>query len=141
MGLSDALHVGGTAQRTTIDHDRDLLLGGRCPNCGATAWPRRAVCQACGTAPMEELELARRGRLLAWTTVWVARPPLEAPYTLCQVQLEEGGPRIFGHLRDARDAELAVDVVVEIHAAAESDAVPPFWFEPAEKSQTPGADQ
>jgi uncharacterized OB-fold protein len=48
--------------------DEPRLLGGRCGSCGTTTFPRQSGCPRCGAQPLEEVLLARRGRLWAWTT-------------------------------------------------------------------------
>ncbi|WP_041775867.1 OB-fold domain-containing protein [Blastococcus saxobsidens] len=75
-------------------------------------------------------EFANRGRILSYTTVWVARPGLAPPYTLGQIQLDDDGPLVFGHIRELGDGT-RVPVPVRMVVADTDDAVPPFWFEPA----------
>jgi len=44
------------------------LIGSRCSECSAATFPAQARCPRCGKATMEELNLPRRGTLVAWTT-------------------------------------------------------------------------
>lgn len=130
MGLTDAVDGISAASRPRIDRERRRLVGSCCRSCGATSWPGRAVCHRCGKAELEEAVFAAAGTLLTYTTVWVGRPGLEPPYTLGQVKLD-GGPLVFAHVRGLAEGAV-VPLPVELVLATE-DAVPPFWFEPAEK--------
>ncbi len=72
------------------------LLGSRCPRCGATAFPRRAVCIRCHGAP-EPLRLSGAGTVHAWSPL--ANPPdgfAGALHYGC-IDLEEG-PRVLAIL-------------------------------------------
>ncbi|BBZ24286.1 Zn-ribbon domain-containing OB-fold protein [Mycolicibacter hiberniae] len=54
------------------------LLGGRCQDCGDTAFPRRDSCGSCGADGVVEAQLAIRGTLWSWT---IQRfPPPSPPY-------------------------------------------------------------
>jgi uncharacterized OB-fold protein len=131
MGLSRALDMPGSAQRPRLDREAGVLVGSRCEHCGATSWPARAICHHCGVPTTGLERFAPRGSLLTHTEVWTARPGLEVPYRLAQVQLDDG-PAIFCHVRalaPGRPVPLPVRLVV----AADDAAVPPFWFEPEEE--------
>ena len=123
------LEVPGTRDRRRLDPVAGCLVGSRCADCSMTSWPRRAVCQRCGAAPMDEAAFAPTGKLLSFTTVWVARPGLEPPYTLAQVKLDEDGPAVFAHVRSL-PSDARVDLPVRTVIAEEPSAVPPYWFEP-----------
>jgi uncharacterized OB-fold protein len=128
MELRAALEMPLTGERPRLDHGLQCLVGSRCGNCGALSWPARAVCNRCGSAAIEQARLARSGALLTYTQVWVQRPGLEPPYTLGQVQLDDG-PLVFTHVRGLAEGSrvpLPVEVVV-----GEEGAVPAFWVEPA----------
>ena len=124
-GLSLALDVVPTVERTRFDRGTQRLIGGECLECGAQMWPRRAVCYRCGNARVEETPLPRCGRLVTWTEVWVPVEGLEPPYVVGLVEL--GALQIFGHVRhldDAAQEPLDVDVRID------PDQQPPYWFEP-----------
>jgi len=81
-----------------IDDGIVRLHGSRCPRCGATAFPRRAVCIQCGGAP-EPLRLSGAGTVHAWTLL--ANPPdgfAGARHYGC-IDLDEG-PRVLCILGD-----------------------------------------
>lgn len=133
MGLSAALDLPGTAQRPRVDREAGTLVGSVCANCGASSWPARAVCHACGRAAMALRPLSPRGTLITHTEVWTPRPGLEVPYRLAQVRLQDG-PTIFCHVRGLRAGQ-AVPLPVHLVLAEVEDAVPPFWFEPDTEAQ------
>jgi uncharacterized OB-fold protein len=70
---------------------KPVLLGSRCPNCGASYFPERRICIACGHKDLEETSLSQRGKL--WTyTIARQTPPgswIEAPYAIGVVELPE----------------------------------------------------
>jgi uncharacterized OB-fold protein len=70
---------------------KPVLLGSRCPNCGAYYFPKRHICIACGHEGLDEAELSGRGKV--WTyTIAGQTPPgslVEAPYALAVVELPE----------------------------------------------------
>jgi uncharacterized OB-fold protein len=53
------------------------LIGSKCGSCGATAFPVQPRCPRCSAGEMSELQLPRRGTLVAWTTQGF---PPGAPY-------------------------------------------------------------
>lgn len=82
---------------------------------------------------MVEAAFGPAGSLLSFTTVWVERPGIEAPYTLAQVKLEDG-PLVFAHVRNlAGDAR--VPFPVRLVVVAEEATFPPFWVEPEADQQ------
>jgi uncharacterized protein len=130
MGLSRALEATPSLQRKRFDSERERLIGSRCESCGTVSWPARAICHHCGSADCVELVLSAEGSLVTYTTVWVARPNIPAPYTLGQVDLPEE-VRVFVHVHGITDG-IVVPTPVRLVRAEDDDAVPPFWFEPTE---------
>lgn len=129
MGLADSVILPDTSQRARVDIEQGVLIGSRCSVCNATSWPSRAICHRCGAPAMRETSFAPSGSLLSSTTVWVARPGLEPPYTLGQIKLADG-PIVFGHVRGL-SAGAEVPERVRLIVAMEG-SMPPFWFEPEE---------
>lgn len=62
----------------SIDGDHPHLVGSRCTACGIVTFPAQDGCPRCGSTAMEGHQLARRGRLWAWTTQDF--PPPAPPY-------------------------------------------------------------
>jgi len=48
--------------------EQPQLIGSTCADCGATTFPAQARCPRDGTTTMTEVQLPRRGTLVAWTT-------------------------------------------------------------------------
>jgi hypothetical protein len=132
VGLTRALDAPWAAQRRRFDPAAGRLIGSRCLACRAASWPARAICERCGSDETEEQVLSDRGMLITYTTVWVPRLGLEPPYVLGQVDLEDG-VRIFTHGREIAD-NAKVPMPVRLQFDADSEAVPPFWFVPEERS-------
>lgn len=129
MELTGAPGLPPTSERTRIDRALGALVGSRCDDCGAVSWPSRAVCHLCGMSSMRETEFSSDGQLLTYTTVWIARPGIEPPYTIGQIKLDDG-PLVFGHVRGLAQGTI-VPVPVQLVVSPETASIPPFWFEPA----------
>ncbi len=91
------------------------LMGARCPACDATYLPPRAICPACHSDALEWIELSGRGKLAAFTSVFVGPSAMVAegydrnnPYVSGIVETEEGAKisaRIVGV--DAKHPDVA----------------------------------
>jgi hypothetical protein len=127
MELTAALEQPNVGDRPRFKRDTGVLVGSLCGSCGRRFWPARAVCPACQSAQVGPVELAAAGRLITFSTVWVARPGLDAPYVLGQVELDDG-VRLFAHVRELPEPS-AGDRVRLVFGTDDSD-VPPFWLEP-----------
>lgn len=127
MDVTPAADAPLQRDRLRLDRDAGTLVGSRCPACGTTSWPQRAVCHRCGNPATAATAFAPTGTLLTHTTVHVDRPGLASPYCLGQVHLD-GGPLVFGHVRPAADG-VPVPAPVRVVLDPDPSAVPPFWFE------------
>jgi uncharacterized OB-fold protein len=121
-----ALDVPDTYARRRIDPEHGTLVGSRCPSCGAMSWPSRAVCHRCGGVMTLEVSLPREGTLMSYTTVWIPRPGLPAPYSLGQVQFADCV--FFAHVRGLGGSP-RVPMTVRV-VLAEPDSSIDFWLEP-----------
>lgn len=121
-GLEAALDSAPTAARARVDLAAGTLVGGRCTECGAAAWPARAVCHRCGAAGVRPVPLRRHGTLVSCTRVLVPRPGLPTPYVLGQVVIDEG-PVVFGQVRELADLD-AVPCRVVVRVDPER-----YWFD------------
>lgn len=79
-------------------------MASRCPKCEMTFLPPRPLCPCCFEAKMEWQELKGKGKLSAFTVIYVAPTLMVAqgygranPYCVGIVELEEG-PRISARL-------------------------------------------
>jgi uncharacterized OB-fold protein len=89
------------------------LMASHCPQCDAVYLPPRAICPKCHGDKLEWVEASGRGRLAAFTTVYVGPTAMIAegydrnnPYVTGIVELDEGvkiSARILGV--DARHPE------------------------------------
>ena len=91
------------------------LMGTRCPACDATYLPPRAICPTCHGDALAWVELAGRGKLAAFTSIYVGPSAMVAegydrnnPYVSGVVELDEGAKisaRILGV--DAKHPDVA----------------------------------
>ena len=102
------------------------LMASRCASCGAMHLPPRAICPKCHSDQMEWVETSGKGKLAAFTVIYVAPNAMiaqgftrEKPYISGIVEIEEGpkiSARITGFDPTKPDtikvgSELAVDFV------------------------------
>jgi hypothetical protein len=78
---------------------QNKLLGLKCQACGAITVPPKMVCRQCASPDMAVIELKGSGKVITFTTVFVAAEGREAevPYVIVMVQLEDG-PWMMGNL-------------------------------------------
>ena len=93
---------------------RYRLIGERCTSCGATFFPRNAVCHGCGSKDLEECKLAETGSVVTWTTI---RNPPEgyekyAPYVVALVELDDG-VRVLSQIVDVEPDDVETGMRVE----------------------------
>ena len=91
----DKRDFSGTSFYQYIGENR--LMGSRCTSCGALHLPPRALCPACYGGEMEWQEMSGQGKLVAFTTVYIAPTAMieagygrDNPYCAGIVELEEG---------------------------------------------------
>ncbi len=84
--------------------DEMKLMGSHCAECGALSLPPRAICPQCHSTVMEWIEVSGRGRLAAFTAIYIAPTFMveqgfdrNNPYLTGIVALEEG-PQISARL-------------------------------------------
>jgi uncharacterized OB-fold protein len=74
----------------TLDSGEQRLRGGRCRGCGATFFPRHAICLDCWSEDIADEPQPAKGRLYAHSVVHVARKGWRTPYIIGYVDLENG---------------------------------------------------
>jgi uncharacterized OB-fold protein len=100
------------------------LLGGRCPSCGASFFPKQwSFCAnpACGGTELADVDLSARGTLWSFTdnryappTPYPAREPFE-PYGVAAVELVDEGMVVLGQLAMGTDvATLSLGAAMEL---------------------------
>lgn len=80
------------------------LMAARCVDCGSLALPPRAICPACRSKHMEWVAVSGKGKLAAFTVIYIAPTFMieqgygrEKPYVSGIVELDEG-PRVSAHI-------------------------------------------
>lgn len=91
---------------------KDKLLGLKCNDCGTLTCPPMMVCGECTSMNHEISELSGKGKIVTFTTSYIAAEGREneAPYTIVMVELDEG-PWIMGNLVDMDPKKVTMDVI------------------------------
>ncbi|MFT4210505.1 MAG: OB-fold domain-containing protein [Microbacterium sp.] len=93
------------------------LRGTRCTDCGARAFPARAVCHRCGGTSLASHDLGTTGRLYSWTTVRVSSTR-EIPYSIGYVDIDDE-VRVLGRLvGESFEIDEIVEVSIDDHGWA-----------------------
>jgi hypothetical protein len=96
--------------------NRELLSFQRCASCGAWRHLPRHLCARCGSSQWSWQPSSGRGRIHSWTITH--QTPIRAfadrvPYAVVVVEMEEG-VRLVSGTRGIENAELAIDLPVEV---------------------------
>jgi uncharacterized OB-fold protein len=117
--------------------DEDYLIGSRCRDCSAAAFPPRVVCHKCAGENVEEIPLSRRGELASFTVSWAAPEGFKPPVIMGFIDLPEG-VRLLSLItgcepdKDALPGGREMDLVFEgIRSDQEGNQVVAFMFRPA----------
>ena len=126
----------------TWPSDDPRLVGGKCADCGAVAFPRPTSCARCTSERIEEHLLARAGTLWSWTVQrfppkepYLAPEPFE-PYGVGYVDLD-GEVIVESRLTTADPDELEIGLPVELAIVPFADALT-FAFSPTASAGTGG---
>jgi uncharacterized OB-fold protein len=120
--------------------ERPHLIGSRCRGCGATVFPKMAVCPACRAADtMEDMAMGTSGRLFNYTIARVAPQGFTAPYFQAFIDIPEG-PRVFSLISDEVPVEdgmledgMAMELVIEPIGATDEDVpILTYKYRPAQ---------
>ena len=91
----------------------------RCSGCARSRWPLGPICPHCGSAEFAWDALGCRGRVHSWIRCrrsFLAQFEPLVPYVVVSAELEDGGARLVGRLREDGSApriEMPVRAVVE----------------------------
>jgi uncharacterized protein len=78
------------------DGEEPALCANRCRHCGMNFFPKRTFCPYCVEEGLEDIVLARRGRVYASTVVHIGSPSgIKAPYAFGYVDIPENQIRVF----------------------------------------------
>lgn len=126
----------GVIHFAETDQDEDYLIGSKCQDCGAVAFPKRVICHKCGSDKVNENPLSKSGKLAVFTVAWTAPEGIKPPVVQGYVDLPEG-VRIFTMItgckpeRDAlypgQDMELVFE---EIKTDENGNGLVAFKFKP-----------
>ena len=121
----------------------EKLTGVRCRNCGARFVPPRPICTNCFSSTFEWLEVSGKGKLAAFTCIYIPPPSMAAqgydrkhPYCVGIVELDEGGlvdARIEG-VDAANPESMAIGMPMKVkflHRTVDGKAESYLAFEPA----------
>jgi uncharacterized OB-fold protein/acyl dehydratase len=100
----------------------------RCTACNTLRHPPTPGCADCGSLDSDYLVSAGRGRIYSWVVHHHPPvPPLETPFIVALVELEEG-TRVVGNLLDIDPEDVRIDFPVEVcFVAVDDDLVLPQW--------------
>jgi uncharacterized OB-fold protein len=104
------------------------VLGLICDKGHVTVPPRHS-CRVCGSTELTVKELAGIGKIVSFTEVYVKSKefPLDTPYTLTLVRLEEGG-NLLGIL-DSKASNFGKEVKVSFRTIRSDSSQPRIFFE------------
>jgi uncharacterized OB-fold protein len=117
--------TGTPLRDDVISLDPQGLKGIACHACGRHSFPQRPLCPHCGSESISDIVLSTQGRVASWTVVHQAPPPLQTPYTLVTVDLDDG-VRLLGAATGDVDIDSAV--VVELFTLKSDDSGNPLWW-------------
>jgi uncharacterized protein len=87
-----------SAFRTSPPNDFGLV-GSKCPECGATAFPRQEWCRNCLHGPgLDPYDVSMTGTIYSFTEVHAAPARFNPPYVVAFIDLDDG-LRILAHAR------------------------------------------
>jgi len=91
-------------------NDTPRLIGGKCKACGDVVFPKRVLCDTCGSGePMEEILIGEEGILDTYTVVRVGYPGYDLPYIIANVTLPEGKDlQVLAQLEDCEPEEVRI---------------------------------
>jgi len=119
--------------------DSEYLIGSKCNNCGAVAFPARVVGHKCASDSVNEIALSKTGKLAAFTVAWTAPEGVTPPIIQGYVDLPEG-VRIFTMITGVEPSRTALSpgqemelIIEEIRTDNDGNHVIAFKFRPTGK--------
>lgn len=103
------------------------LLGIACVGCDRSSFPRREQCPHCGGADVRDVVFSPHGTVVSWTVVHQAPPPLETPYRLVTVDLDDG-VRLLGRALGTPGIGSAVEVQT-FPLRTDTEGNPLCWYQ------------
>ncbi len=92
------------------EEDAPRLIGGKCKDCGDVVFPKRMLCDMCGSdEPLEETLIGAKGVLDTYTVVRMGYPNFDLPYIMAVVTLPEGKElQVLAQLEDCEPEEVRI---------------------------------
>lgn len=129
----------GVMHLSSSPGDESYLIGSKCQNCGAVAFPRRVVCHKCLSDNVVEIPLSKRGKLASFTIALVAPEGFKPPMMLGYIDLPEE-VRLLSMVTGSEPATNALElgqemelVFEEIRADEDGNKIVAFKFKPVTK--------
>jgi uncharacterized OB-fold protein len=90
-------------------------MAGKCEQCGKTHLPPRPLCDKCLSQDFKWVEVSKEGKLLTYTTIYVAPQQFQAlaPYSVGIVELEKE-LRIPGMINNISKDQLKIGMTLRI---------------------------
>jgi uncharacterized protein len=117
--------TGAPLRDDAISIDPQGLKGIACRACSRRSFPQRPLCPHCGADTIDNVVLSDRGRVASWTVVHQAPPPLQTPYTLATVDLDDG-VRLLGAV--VGEVQIDTQVAVELFPVKSDTSGKPLWW-------------
>jgi uncharacterized protein len=117
--------TGTPLRDDVISLDPHGLKGIACDACTRHSFPQRPLCPHCGSERVGNILLSTRGHVASWTVVHQAPPPLQTPYTLVTVDLDDG-VRLLGSATG--DIKIGTPVAVELFPLTSDTSGEPRWW-------------
>jgi uncharacterized OB-fold protein/acyl dehydratase len=106
------------------------LLIQRCASCGELRHPPRPMCPSCNSLEWDSVRSSGRGRVYSYVVHHHPPiPPLEAPYIVALVELEEK-TRLVANLVGLAPEDVRIDMPVEVAFEAVDDELTLPFFKP-----------
>jgi len=101
-----------TVKEYTAALIENRLLGLKCSDCGSVTAPPRMVCGKCAGVNLRIIELAGKGKIVTFTSIYVAPESRQGktPYIVVMVELNEG-PWIMANLSDAETGAASMELI------------------------------
>ncbi len=113
MGESSYVPFSSLALLWREEEQNLRLIAGRCRQCGAISFPRRRICEKCGTQDQfAKFPLARSGQVYTYTNDYVYLNPAP-PLSQAVIDLDGGG-RFFGQVTDVDPGTMKIGLRVEL---------------------------
>jgi uncharacterized OB-fold protein len=93
--------------------DGGRLVANKCKSCGQVFFPRVDYCFSCLGKDMEDIILARRGKLYSYTIGYMPSMHFEPPYAIGYVDMPES-VRIFAPLKMVEGKPFKVGMEMEV---------------------------